>query len=182
MLVGYHSNWTVPLNLRPPSLIVLGLLEIGGAATPYELKRAAAERIGDFWSLAHSQLYAEPERLAGLGLVEVDREQDGRRRKRYAITPKGRKVLSAWLDQSDETTYDLRDPGLLKLALGADPRSLAPRQVELHQRALARYEEIWEALPPAARGSGRVLALEAGMGHEREYVRFWSALAGDQSD
>ena len=43
---------------------MLGLLEMSGEATPYELKQAVAVTLGSFWSVQHAQLYSEPERLA----------------------------------------------------------------------------------------------------------------------
>ena len=54
-------------RLTPTSYIVLGLLEAAGEATPYDLKRAVGTSVGNFWSLQHSQLYAEPARLASAG-------------------------------------------------------------------------------------------------------------------
>jgi DNA-binding PadR family transcriptional regulator len=165
------------IELTPSSFVVLGLLDGAGEATPYELKGLAAERLGDFWPLAHSQLYTEPERLTRAGYLTERREHAGRRRKRYALTDSGRRALAAWLEDPHTDRYELRDPGLLKLALGADPDRLTPAQLELHRHALARYEQIAAAIPADAPRDGRTLALHAGIGHEREYVRFWSALA-----
>jgi DNA-binding PadR family transcriptional regulator len=159
--------------LNPTSYIVLGLVEAAGSATPYELKQAAATRLGDFWSLAHSQLYSEPERLARAGYLAEEREQGGRHRKRYTLTERGRELFREWLEDPHTDRYELRDPGLLKLAFGADPATLASAQVELHRQTLERYE----ALAAAGRsegGEGRARVLEAGIGHAREYVRFWS--------
>jgi PadR family transcriptional regulator AphA len=164
------------IELTTTSFIVLSLLDAASEATPYALKQRAAEQIGDFWSLAHSQLYAEPERLARGGYVTEQREQSGRRRRRYRVTDRGRQAFADWLADPQTGAYDLRDPGLLKLALGADPDRLAAAQLEIHRRRLDEYEAIASALPTEARGGGRALALEAGVGHEREYVRFWSRL------
>ena len=44
--------------------VVLGLLEVNGPGTPYDLKRWVDESIGYFWSFPRAQLYVEPERLA----------------------------------------------------------------------------------------------------------------------
>lgn len=165
-----------PAPLNPTSFVVLGLIDALGEATPYELKGAASVRLGDFWSLAHSQLYAETDRLVGGGHLEVRREQSGRRRKHYRLTNRGKDAYVRWLADSDTDAYELRDPGLLKLALGAQPANLARAQLAVHEQKLAAYEAAAEAidLPPT---DGRVLALQAGIGHEREYVRFWSSLA-----
>src|SRR6201999_4095958 len=53
------------IRLTPTSYIVLGLIDAAGEATPYDLKQTVGLSLGNFWSLPHAQLYAEPERLAG---------------------------------------------------------------------------------------------------------------------
>jgi DNA-binding PadR family transcriptional regulator len=167
------------IELTPTSFIVLGLLDAAGEATSYELKQASASAVGDFWSLVHSQLYAEPARLVRGGYATEEREPDGRRRRRYRLSERGRRVFREWLADSRTGGYELRDPGLLKLALGADPGALAGGQLEIHRRRLAAYEQL-AATSGAEDRPGRRLALEAGIGHEREYLRFWSALLARQ--
>src|SRR5262245_8127339 len=56
-------------SLSPTSAMVLGFLRAAGPSTPYDLKQMHALSVGHFWSIPHSQLYAEPERLAKAGLV-----------------------------------------------------------------------------------------------------------------
>ncbi len=164
-------------RLTPTSYVVLGLLELlGGEATPYELKRAAADGIGDLWSVHHAQLYGEPDRLTGAGLLSEQREHTGRRRRRYSLTPKGRKALAAWREQPTDAFTELHDLGLLQLFFGADPARLAAVQLEVHRRKLAEYEEM-RSMAGEKPASGPSLALEAGIGHEREWVRFWQRLA-----
>jgi DNA-binding PadR family transcriptional regulator len=164
------------INLTPTSYIVLGLLELSGGATPYELKRLVSESVGHFWSLQHAQLYTEPERLAAAGLVHEDREETGRRRRRYTLTDVGRDALDRWRATPTSAFSELRDPGLLQLFFGTDPAKLADRQLAVHAEQLSQYEALQAELgtdgPPGPR-----LALESGIGHEREWVRFWSALA-----
>ena len=111
------------IELTPTSHIVLGLLSISGEATPYDLKQMVSLSVGNFWSLPHSQLYAEPARLARAGYVTEQREQDGRRRKRYSLTDSGRQALREWADSSDTSPPQLRDEGMLKIFAGADHRS-----------------------------------------------------------
>jgi DNA-binding PadR family transcriptional regulator len=163
-------------RLTPASYIVLGLLETLGPSTPYELKQAHAAGIGNFWTVQHAQFYSEPERLAAAGLLTEKREEGGRRRRRYSLTDAGREALREWVSTpTAELTIELRDPGLLKLHLGADPGPLAEAQVETHSRQLAAYEELAEQIagvgPPGPR-----LTLQAGIRHEREWVRFWESV------
>jgi PadR family transcriptional regulator, regulatory protein AphA len=167
------QNRSLQLKLTPTSYIVLGLLERGGEATPYELKQMVSAGLGDFWSLQHAQLYTEPDRLAAEGLVELEQEQHGRRRKRCRITARGRAALDAWRGQPTSELAELRDPGLLQLFFGTDPRALAETQLRAHEAKLAEYKRL-EAAAGDAPASGPLLALQAGIGHEREWIRFWS--------
>jgi DNA-binding PadR family transcriptional regulator len=163
-------------RLTPTSYIVLGLLEAAGEATPYDLKQAVSASVGNFWSLQHSQLYAEPERLARAGLLAEERERGGRRRRRYRLTDEGRAALAEWRADVHPEPTELRDQGLLKLFLGADPAALAEGQLATHRVKLEEYEALRAACPPEA-PTGILASLDAGVGHEREWVRFWERLA-----
>jgi DNA-binding PadR family transcriptional regulator len=164
-------------RLTPVSYIVLGLVDAAGEATPYALKQAAAAGVGNLWSVQHAQLYTEPERLARAGLLDEEREEAGRRRRVYRMTAAGREALAAWLRTPAEGTTELRDPALLQLFFGADPAVLAPAQRALHEERLAQFEAL-HAGAGAIMPAGRRLTLEAGIAHEREWVRFWTRLAG----
>jgi PadR family transcriptional regulator, regulatory protein AphA len=161
--------------LSAVSYLVLGLIERAGEATPYELKQMAAS-ISGLWTLRHDQVYREPERLARQGLLEEDREQHGRRRRRFRITAAGKSALQHWLATPTSDFTELRDPGLLQLFLGADPPALARRQREIHEPRRGEYEQLAGALPPET-PEGVRLSLQAGVAHEREWVRFWSQVA-----
>jgi DNA-binding PadR family transcriptional regulator len=167
------------IQLTPTSFIVLGLLSTAGEATPYELKQMAAATVGQFWTLSHSQVYAEPERLAGAGYLNEKQEQTGRRRKRYSLTARGRAAFDAWLKEPATGLYELRDPGLLQLSAGADPALLAPVQLETHREKLTELEQLHAMLEATGAPEAYKLVCESGIGHEREYVRFWSRLAKD---
>src|SRR2546430_14445971 len=80
-----------PGVLPEVSYLLLGLIERAGEATPYELKQMAASVAG-LWTLRHDQVYREPQRLAELGLLEEEREEHGRRRRRFRGTAGGRKA------------------------------------------------------------------------------------------
>jgi len=160
------------VRLSTTSYAVLGLVEQCQPATPYQLKQAAQVSIFHFWTIPHTQIYTECARLAEAGLLGEEREEGGRRRRVYRLAPAGLKELDAWRSSPEAELCELRDPGLLKLFCGADPAAVARRQLEQHEQRLALYEELaagQEAMPTGVR-----LALESGMGHEREYVRFWT--------
>jgi DNA-binding PadR family transcriptional regulator len=161
------------IRLTPTSYIVLGLLAQVEQATPYELK-AMSSSIQGLWTLQHAQLYSEPARLAAAGYLTETREQRGRRRRRYALAGPGREALEAWLRTPSDRFAELRDPGLLQLFFGGNPALIAGAQLELHRAKLAAYEE---KLAAGGMTPGHTLALRAGIGHEHEWVRFWSSLA-----
>jgi PadR family transcriptional regulator AphA len=163
-------------RLTETSYVVLGLIERLQPATPYDLKRAAEAGVERFWALPHTQLYAESARLAEAGLLDERREETGRRRRIYRLSAAGRRALREWLEDTDVRRYELRDPGLLKLFFGADPARLAEAQLGQHERFLEQFEGLQEAAREMPEGIR--LALEAGIGHEREYVRFWRRIAG----
>ena len=162
-------------RLTPTSFIVLGLLELSGEATPYELKQAVALTLGNFWSVQHAQLYSEPERLAGAGYLRERREEGGRRRRRYSLTAKGRRALEDWRAEPTGQLSELRDLALLKLFFGANPAELAEAQLEAHRAKLAEYEAM-RAADPGDEHRGPWLTLDSGIGHQREWVRYWEAV------
>ena len=164
------------LNLTPTSYIVLGLVELSGESTPYELKQAVRWTLGNFWTVQHAQLYSEPERLAKAGLLRERREQGGRRRRRYSLTKKGREALASWRDTPPDRTAEYRDPGMLKLFFGAQPRALAESELDAHRLKLAEYEAL-KGFDTGEEPRGPWITLEAGVGHEREYIRFWEGVA-----
>src|SRR5437660_7235474 len=164
-------------RLSETSYIVLGLISQIGPATPYDLRRLAQVSTVNFWSVPHTQLYSECARLADAGLLSERREQSGRRRRTYSLTERGRQALERWLAQPTAELEQVRDPGTLKLFLGGDPQRLAPAQLRAHEEQLKIYEQIYASFVPDAPRGWR-LSLEVGIGHEREFIRFWSRLAG----
>src|SRR5437588_5948306 len=111
-----------PGVLPEVSYLVLGLIDRAGEATPYQLKLMAAS-VSGLWTLRHDQVYREPERLAKQGLLEEEREQSGRRRRRFRLTREGKRALKQWLETPTSEFTELRDAGLLQLFLGADPKT-----------------------------------------------------------
>jgi PadR family transcriptional regulator AphA len=166
-------------RLTPTSYVVLGLIEQLQPATPYDLKRVAAVSVTNFWSLPHTQLYLECSRLAEAGYLSERREEFGRRRRIYRLTRSGSNALDRWRSEATGELYELRDAGILKLYFGAHPAQLAKRQVDAHRRKLEEYETQLAECRRVDAPRKVTLAIEAGIGHEREYVRFWSGLLRD---
>jgi DNA-binding PadR family transcriptional regulator len=156
--------------------VVLGLIEQLQPATPYDLKQAVAMGVSEFWSLPHTQLYSESKRLAEEGYLSERREDAGRRRRLYRLNRKGQEALDRWRSEPTPDTYEIRDAGLLKLFFGADAAKLANPQLEGHKGKLREYEEQLRICEEEGAPEGMRLAVEAGIGHEREYIRFWAKL------
>lgn len=155
--------------------MVLGLLEFLQPATAYDLKQIAGQSTFNIWHVPHTRLYTECARLCEAGLIDEDHEETGRRRRIYRLSEAGRQALEEWRSVPTETAYELRDVATLQLFLGADPQKLAESQIDTHRRRLAEYEELRARIGHTP--EGWQLALDHGIGHEREYLRFWTALA-----
>ena len=174
------------VRLGPTSYVVLGSVAVRGPSTSYDLKRFVELTLGHFWSFPHSQLYAEPDRLARAGLLTEDREEGGRRRRTYAITPEGRRALDAWLHEPATAQVELRHPGLLKLFFSelADDdafRALAREQAAAHRATLARYEWLRRRFGDRPEYARRMLPLSAGFAMERALIAFWDEVAEERS-
>ena len=118
-----------------------------------------------FWQFPHSQIYAETDRLARLGLLAEEREQTGRRRRSYRITPAGRAALRAWLAEPTDEPPQFRSLGLLKLFFSqhAEPEhvaELARAQLALHRQFLEAVAGIIEHLQARGDRPGQLAVAE----------------------
>lgn len=168
--ISRHNANVAERKLTTASYLVLGMVEILQPVTPYELKAFAAETVVNFWSMPHTQIYTQCDRLLEDGYLSEQREKSGRRRRSFSITRSGQKALNAWRGQPADQPAELRDLATLKLFFGADPTTLAESQLAIHEAQLERYLEIKKTRPMP---DGPKLALEAGIIHEREFVKFW---------
>jgi PadR family transcriptional regulator AphA len=168
-------------SLTPTSYLVLGLVGHLGRCTSYEMKGIVAGSIGYFWTFPHSQLYAEPARLVGLGLLEEEQEQGGRKRRTFQLTHEGRDALQRWLGEPTDLPTEIRDLALLKLFFGsqADPGEvtrLATAAAAGHRARLDEYEAI-AASVPADVDRHQLATLALGIRYERASLAYWEALA-----
>jgi len=87
-------------ELTTTSYAILSLLAVRSWTT-YELAQQMDRSVGRMWPRAQSVVYEEPKRLVRRGLARSEKEYTGRRASTvYSITPEGRRVLAAWLDQA----------------------------------------------------------------------------------
>lgn len=152
-------------------MLVLALVRNLGPASPYDLKRAVAGTVDRFWSLNHAQIYAQCKTLTAAGLLEQQAPEGGRRRQLLTITADGRAVLRDWLGDPSWTPVEARDLGVLKLFFGADPRVIAPTQIEHHEAQLAQYLAL--AADSDALPAGMRAGLDFGITYSRLMIDFW---------
>jgi PadR family transcriptional regulator AphA len=155
-----------------------------GPSTSYDLKRAINRSIGYFWTFPHAALYSEPQRLEQLGLLTASSEQEGRRRRTYAITEEGLRELRAWLAAPTNEHFQLRDVAELKLffnELGepGNVERLAREQIAAHTERIAVYEDMQRRYGDVRGVAPRMVTLRLGLEMEHAALRFWTALAKD---
>jgi PadR family transcriptional regulator, regulatory protein AphA len=166
------------IRLGPVSYVVLGITAVRGPSTPYDLKRFVQLSIGHFWPFPHTQLYAEPARLAEAGLLDETREESGRRRRHYAITAAGRERLDDWLAESVTSPTEIRDLALIKVFFSeltgpAEMEALAAEQAAAHRGKIAIYEAIRARYTDRPELAHRMLSLELGMRLAEAAAGFW---------
>ncbi len=145
-------------KLSPFSYCILALVGRNGAG-PHDIVRMMREgRV--FWATSESHFYAEPKRLATLGLLEAEkRPGQTRQRTHYTLTDAGLQALRQWLGEPC-TMPRIQNEAALKL-VGADLAdgdeailaSLAGLRTEIDAgyADLAQMEARVEALPHRAR-------------------------------
>ncbi|MBW0118788.1 PadR family transcriptional regulator [Pseudonocardia abyssalis] len=172
------------IRLSPTSYVVLGLIHLRGPSTPYELESAVRKSVEYFWTFPHSQLYREPDRLTASGHLTVDQEPGGRRRKVFALTPRGRSALDTWLTRPVEDVFEMRDEAVLQLFFSDQLTAtalvdLARHEIALYQRRLDEYERIAARELPRHGQDRRMAPLRLGIKLAEAFREFWEEIAAD---
>ena len=171
-------------KLSPTSYVVLGMVALLGEATSYDMKRVVGMSVGYFWTFPHSQLYAEPDRLVKLGLLEEKREEGGRRRRVYTITDAGREELGDWLGDPETPPIEMRDMATLKLFFGnmttpENVRKLAETQVEANRQMMEEHERLHDMFAGVSGLDSQLATLRLGDMVLEACDRFWREIAED---
>lgn len=138
-----------PIRLTTTSYALLALLDQLGEATSYEIKQALEKSIENFWPVPHTTAYEEPARLAAAGYLSARQEPDGRRRKSYALTDKGREALARWIAEPTAAPPQMRDEVMLKVFAGADPLPLVGPREAWHREKLEELQGYLEEVRSA---------------------------------
>ena len=145
-------------SLTPFSYVILVLVGDGGAG-PHDLVRMMRQGAWAYWTSSPSQYYAEPKRLAKLGLLTAERAP-GRTHDRtvYRLTEKGREALRDWLGTPAAFPRVQNEAAVRLLgAEFADPATLLQGLAGLREEIAAgrewlrRSEEREPGLPHRAR-------------------------------
>jgi DNA-binding PadR family transcriptional regulator len=183
-------------RLSPVSYVVLGFADHNETMTSYDLKHKVESSVGYVWPFPHTQLYDEPKRLAGLGLLSESVEDGGRRRRMFTITDAGRAALNEWLNVPATNPTRIQDLGLLQLFFAATSdrtsaeiqerlRSIAKTQIAAHQERMEEYQEIGRRISAGQEagelsvGGCSYRALTVGMGMEKLMIEFWEGVIED---
>ena len=155
------------LRLTPTSYAVLGLIRDTRPCTPYDLKQRIETTVENFWPVPHTTFYAEPARLADAGLLSVEQEEGGRRRKLYSLTDAGRDAIAAWVAEPGAGPPQVRDELMLKVFLGADPEPLVAERLAWQRRKLDELEGYLAVLREHDGPAGIQRSLVAGTAFHR---------------
>ena len=110
------SSTLTPLS--PTAKVILGLLRFR-PRSGYGIKQTVELSTQFFWGASFGQIYPELDRLESAGLVALDhRQESGRKRKVYRLTPAGEAALAEWLRREEPGLFQYRDEGLLRLFFG----------------------------------------------------------------
>jgi DNA-binding PadR family transcriptional regulator len=143
------------------SYVVLTLVGDGGAGAHDIVRMMRRGRV--YWTAPESQFYAEPKRLAQLGLLAAE-TTPGRTRERthYTLTDAGRAALREWLATPVHFTR-IQNEAIVRLLAseyadrGEVLAGLAPLRTEIAELT-ARLDQVRE-VPPELRHRERALTL-----------------------
>jgi DNA-binding PadR family transcriptional regulator len=146
-------------EINPTAASLLGFLH-SGPMTGWEIDRAVAATISNFWNVTRSQVYRELRTLAELAYVEAG-ETGPRERQPWSITDEGREAFAAWIGR-DPGPAIIRIPMFLTIFFGEhlDPdrlaeiiaaeRRIAEQQLEYFESLLAGFPDDPAERPLAA--------------------------------
>jgi PadR family transcriptional regulator AphA len=170
--------------LSDSAYAVLVLIALRGRSTAYDVKRALARLVGEYWSTPHTQVYRECSRLAAAGLLHEHVEEGGRRRRVYELSPAGHEAVSAWVREPTESSMEIRDVALLKLfaaelSTPEDVRALAERQAADYRRRLEILDATEARFAARPELALRLRNVALGRAVYNAALAFWQEVADD---
>jgi DNA-binding PadR family transcriptional regulator len=169
-------------SLSPTARVILGMLKLG-LRTGYDIKKAIDFSTRFFWGASYGQIYPELKRLRDAGLVRSRAHPRGKiKRNEYTLTAAGERALREWLTDTDDSIYELRDEGLLRLFFGdvvsrEDVLANLRARREVFESVLERFRQIETQARTGFADESQLypyLALSYGIGM-LEWTRDWYA-------
>ena len=170
--------------LSDSTYAVLVLIALRGRSTAYDVKRALARLVGEYWSAPHTQVYRECARLAAAGLLDEDVEEGGRRRRAYELSAAGHEAVTAWVREPTDSSMEIRDVALLKLFAAelSTPeavRALAERQMADYRRRLEILDATEARFADRPELALRLRNVALGRAVYAAALAFWQEVADD---
>ena len=102
--------------------------------------------LGEFWQVAHSQVYPELKRMTQDGWITCHAVPGNEKEKQYELTAKGREVLEQWLAVPNESTPHQKDIFSLNYDFPGRKTAILLRQatVEEHEQRQSAERVIFE--------------------------------------
>ncbi|HFR3701900.1 PadR family transcriptional regulator [Streptococcus suis] len=96
--------------------IILGIMASSGSmVTGKQITEFVQRDLGEFWQVAHSQVYPELKRMTSDQWITCHPVPGNDKEKQYAMTEEGMKILDEWLSVPNEDTPQQKDIFSLKL-------------------------------------------------------------------
>ena len=155
------------LELPRGDYAFLGMLLLA-PMSPYQIKKAMQASISHFYSAAHSQVYQQASRLVRDGYVKEKAVPGGRRKRILSLTPKGRRVVTAWLKmpEADDQLYSELLVKVFFAKYVGDPeglRTMLERRREEAEAMLRDYEKFLPMLEVATENPYPAMTLSYGI-------------------
>ncbi|HEL2738361.1 TPA: PadR family transcriptional regulator [Streptococcus suis] len=126
--------------------IILGIMGASGQmVTGKQITDYVQRDLGEFWQVAHSQVYPELKRMTKEELITCHAVPGNEKEKQYAMTDTGRQILDDWLSIPNEETPQQKDLFSIKMFFirdKKDPRipGLLECQIDLVSKHLKHLE------------------------------------------
>ncbi|KAF5438243.1 MULTISPECIES: PadR family transcriptional regulator [Pediococcus] len=161
--------------------IILGLLNKNGMMSGKDMISEFKTDISEFWTVSHSQLYPELQRMVDEKQIKVAEDVEVKDRKviNYVIEAKGQETLKRWL--AEPITLKNDELTSLKLYCISDQRAPILQQIlrqclALHQQKVvhlkARKELLFGDESAIKANYGHYLILSRAIERESDYVNW----------
>lgn len=159
--------------------IILGLLYKNGKMSGKDMIEEFKNDISEFWSVSHSQLYPELQRMTDEGSIKrlLNQNYSDSKVIIYEITNSGLSTLSKWLEESITSQNDNLTPlKLYFISKASSPilKKLLQQEYELHKKKLNHLNQRQLLLMPhqdnVTSQFGHFLILNQAMNREANYL------------